>query len=70
MDNKASPPETIKRRRKYTREFKQRALTESCQPGASLASVAVRYGLNPNMAILAQTNGMDSSSSTGIDVPD
>jgi hypothetical protein len=49
MDNEASPPETIKRRRKYSREFKQRIIAESRQPGASLASVAVRHGLNPNM---------------------
>ena len=49
MDNEVSPPETIKRRRKYSREFKRRIVSESRQPGASLAAVAVRHGLNPNM---------------------
>ena len=49
MDNEASPPQTIKRRRKYSLEFKQRIIAESRRPGASLAAVAVRHGLNPNM---------------------
>jgi transposase-like protein len=49
MDNEASTPATIKRRRRYSREFKQRILAEARQPEASLAAVAVRHGLNPNM---------------------
>jgi transposase-like protein len=49
MDNEASSPGTIKRRRRYSQEFKQRILAEARQPGASLAAVAVRHGLNPNM---------------------
>ena len=49
MDNEASPPRPIKRRRKYSREFKQQIIAESRQAGASLAAVAVQHGLNPNM---------------------
>lgn len=48
MDNEASPP-SIKSRRRYSRAFKEQVLTESAQPGASVAGVAIRHGLNPNM---------------------
>lgn len=49
MDNEASPPRIIKSRRRYSCEFKERILAECLQPGNSLAAVAVRHGLNPNM---------------------
>ena len=49
MDNEASSARIIKNRRRYSREFKERILAECLQPGESLAAVAVRHGLNPNM---------------------
>ena len=49
MDNEASSARIIKNRRRYSREFKERILAECLQPGNSLAAVAVRHGLNPNM---------------------
>jgi transposase len=49
MDNEASSSRIIKSRRRYSREFKERVLAECLQPGESLAAVAVRHGLNPNM---------------------
>jgi transposase-like protein len=49
MDNDTSAPGATKPRRRYTRAFKLQVLTEARQPGESLAAVAVRHGLNPNM---------------------
>ena len=49
MDNEASPPRLIQRRRRYSREFKDRILAECLQSGESVAGVAIRHGLNPNM---------------------
>ena len=49
MDNDTSAPGTTKPRRRYTRAFKLKVLAEARQPGESLAAVAVRHGLNPNM---------------------
>ena len=37
------------RRREYSAEFKTSVLEQSRQPGASLAGVALGYGINPNM---------------------
>ena len=49
MDNEASPSRIAKRRRRYTPAFKARILAECLQPGASVAGVAVRHQLNPNL---------------------
>ncbi len=49
MDNEASPPRLIQRRRRYSREFKERILAECLQSGESVAGVAIRHGINPNM---------------------
>jgi len=49
MDNDTSAPGATKPRRRYTRVFKLQVLSEARQPGESLAAVAVRHGLNPNM---------------------
>ena len=35
-------------RRTHSLEFKQRAVTASDQPGASIAGVAMAHGINPN----------------------
>ncbi|MCM2339803.1 transposase [Rhodoferax sp.] len=37
------------RRREYSAEFKAGVLEQCRQPGASLAGVALGYGINPNM---------------------
>lgn len=37
------------RRREYSAEFKTSVLEQCRQPGASLAGVALGYGINPNM---------------------
>ncbi len=54
MDNEAPPstsaPSLVKkRRRRYPPEFKAQVLRECEQSGASIAGVAVRHGLNPNL---------------------
>ena len=49
MDNETSAPGATKHRRRYTRAFKLQVLAEARQPGESVAGVAVRHGLNPNM---------------------
>jgi len=49
MDNDTSAPGATKPRRRYTRAFKLQVLSEARQPGESLAAVAVRHGLKPNM---------------------
>ena len=49
MDNDTCAPGATKPRRRYTRAFKLQVLAEAGQPGESLAAVAVRHGLNPNM---------------------
>jgi transposase len=38
-----------RRRRTWSADQKQRIITESLEPGASVAEVARRYGLNANM---------------------
>lgn len=37
------------RRREYSAQFKASVLEQCRQPGASLAGVALRHGINPNM---------------------
>jgi transposase-like protein len=49
MDNEALPSGITKSRRRYTPAFKERVLAECLQPGESVAGVAVRHGLNPNL---------------------
>jgi transposase-like protein len=49
MDNETPTPAATKPRRRYTRTFKLQILAEARQPGESLAAVAIRHGLNPNM---------------------
>jgi len=43
-----SPP-LPKKRRRYTAAFKAQILAECDQPGASVAGVAIRHQLNPNL---------------------
>lgn len=43
IDNRAP------RRREYSAEFKTSVLEQCRQPGASLAGIALGYGINPNM---------------------
>jgi transposase len=52
MDTEAPPQElapTTNRRRRYSRAFKHQVLDECNEPGASVAGVAIRHGLNPNL---------------------
>lgn len=49
MDNEASVPRIIKRRRRYSAGFKHRVLNECLQPNTSVAEVALRHGLNLNL---------------------
>ncbi|MBK6509214.1 MAG: transposase [Haliea sp.] len=48
MDNEASLPKVIKRRRRHSPAFKQRVVDECRQPNTSIAEVALRHGLNLN----------------------
>ncbi len=49
MDNEASLPRIIKRRRRHSPGFKQRVLAECQQPNTSVAEVALRHRLNLNL---------------------
>lgn len=49
MDKEASPSRIARRRLRYTPAFKERILAECLQPGESVAGVAVRHQLNPNL---------------------
>ena len=52
MDTEAPPEElapTTNRRRRYSGAFKEQVLAECNEPGASVAGVAIRHGLNPNL---------------------
>ncbi len=55
-----APP---RKRRRYSAAFKAQILTECDQPGASVAGVAIRYQLNPNLVqkwrLLARRDGQD-----------
>ena len=42
-------PTPKKRRRRYSAAFKAQILAECDHPGASVAGVAIRHSLNPNM---------------------
>ena len=66
MTDEASPdnhPPTPKKRRRYSSAFKAKILAECDQPGASVAGVAIRHQLNPNMVqkwrLLARRGGQD-----------
>ena len=41
-----------RRRRSYSKAFKRRVVGETLEPGASVAAVARRHGLNANMVFL------------------
>lgn len=52
MDTEVSLTEsapTVGRRRRHSRAFKQQVIAECNAPGASIAGVAIRHGLNPNL---------------------
>lgn len=52
-----------KKRRRYTAAFKAQILAECDQPGASVAGVAIRHQLNPNLVqkwrLQARRDGQD-----------
>ncbi len=41
-----------RKRRSYSKAFKRRVVAETLEPGASVAEVASRHGLNANMVFL------------------
>ena len=41
-----------RKRRSYSKSFKRRVVAETLEPGASVAAVARRHGLNANMVFL------------------
>lgn len=49
MTYQATSPGIVRRRRRYTRQFKDQILTECRAPGTSVAQVALRHGLNLNL---------------------
>ena len=49
MDEQDTLPRVIKHRRRYTPDFKAKVIAECEAPGASVASVAISHGLNPNL---------------------
>jgi transposase len=66
MTDEAPPrdPPAPKKRRRYTAAFKAQILAECDQPGASVAGVAIRHQLNPNLVqkwrLLARRDDQDS----------
>jgi len=66
--NDETPPSDLpaapRKRRRYTAAFKAQILAECDQPGASVAGVAIRHQLNPNLVqkwrLLARQDGQDS----------
>ncbi|MBK6510565.1 MAG: transposase [Haliea sp.] len=57
MDNEASLPKVIKRRRRHSPAFKQRVVDECRQANTSIAEVALRHGLNLNQVHMAALTG-------------
>jgi len=57
------PPVPKKRRRRHSSAFKAQIVAECDQPGASVAGVAIRHQLNPNLVqkwrLLARRDGQD-----------
>ena len=49
MEEPVNLPTEAKKRRRYTREYKERVLAECAEPGVSIAAVARRHGINDNM---------------------
>jgi transposase len=49
MDDLVSQPREVKKRRRYSREFKDQILAECADPSVSTAEVARRHGINDNM---------------------
>jgi len=43
------PARSTRARRRYTDDYKAEVVAESCQPGASVAQVALRHQLNANL---------------------
>ena len=39
-------------RRRYSKDFKRRVVSETLEPGSSVAAVALRHGLNANMVFM------------------
>jgi transposase len=44
--------QTKRKRRSYSKAFKRRVVAETLEPGASVAEVARRHGLNANMVFM------------------
>ncbi len=49
MDQLAVLPPARKRRRRHSAAFKAEVVAACCEPGASVAGVALDYGLNANL---------------------
>ena len=56
-------PPSAPQRRRHSPEFKAKVLAECDAPGASVASVAIRHGLNPNMVHSWRRAGITASRS-------
>jgi transposase len=77
MTDGASPdnhPPTPKNRRRYSSAFKAKILAECDQPGASVAGVAIRHQLNPNMVqkwrLLARRTKTDAADADALVLAD
>ena len=72
MDTEAPPTDlapTTKRRRRYPPAFKAQVLAECNEPGASIAGVAIRHGLNPNMVQKWRKTHQSTSQSDFVRLP-
>jgi transposase len=69
MQDLVRPPNEIKRRRRYSREFKDKVLAECAEPNASTAEVARRYGINDNMIYNWRAARKTSSQDSFVQLP-
>ena len=69
MHELVSHSPSVKRRRRYSREFKQQLVEASRDPGRSVASVALEHGVNANQLHLWRKQFNESGSNGFVRLP-
>lgn len=60
---------SVKRRRRYSAEFKQRVLAECAEPGVSVAGVALLHGINANLVQTWRREAREASAPRSLSPP-
>jgi transposase len=60
---------SVKRRRRYSAEFKQRVLAECAEPGVSVAGVALSHGINANLVQTWRREAREASAPRSLSPP-